>query len=51
MTLTTFVKIIQIGGGYPILHNYQKELYYLKETIKYVHMYQLNFYEKTKKNE
>jgi len=48
MTLTTFVKIIQIGGGYPILHNYQKELYYLKETIKYV---QLNFYEKTKKNE
>jgi len=22
MTLTTYVKIIQIGGGSPILHNY-----------------------------
>jgi len=24
MTLTTYVKIIQIGGGSPILHNYPK---------------------------
>jgi len=23
MTLTTYVKIIQIGSGSPILHNYQ----------------------------
>jgi len=39
MTLTTYVKIIQIGGGSPILHNYlpffrkQEKQYHITESL------------------